>query len=83
MRSKYRHLLVFLQKYIMCEGRFSLAFLFHIQLLGQFQDQPLNFPYYLNISLAKMFTAAKERVVHIEENLYHHGLVKIILMEVL
>ena len=35
------------------------------------------------MSLAKTSTTVKERVAHIEENLYHHGLVKIILMEVL
>ena len=29
-----------------------------------------------------MSTTAKERVTHIEENLYHHGLAKIILVEV-
>lgn len=83
MKSKYLNLLFFLQKYIACEGHFKVAFLFHIQLLAHFHDKPLNFPYYLRMSLMKMSTAAKERGANLEESLYHHGLVKMILVEVL
>lgn len=49
----------------------------------KFRDKPLNFLYYLNNSLVKISMVTKERVTHLDENLYHHGLVKIILMEVL
>ena len=83
LRSKYRRLLFLLQKYITYEGNFGLDFLFHICLLDHFRYKPLNLPYYLRMSLLKIVISTKERVAHIEENLYHHSLVKIIMTKVL
>lgn len=81
--SKYQDLLYFLQKYITCEDCFGPAFLFHVRILAHFYDQPLNLPYYLQISLIKMSATVKDRATTLEENLYHHVLVNIIMTKVL
>lgn len=83
LKCKYQRFIFSLKKYITREGHFELIFLFHMRLLGQFRDDHIKLPYFLTMSLIKMSMAAQDRASNIEEILYHHGLVKIIMLEVL
>ena len=69
------------QKYITCEGRFSsihhyqLRFLAHI--LG---DRPMDLPYFLYKSLLKMYLKLQKILNYSLHNLYHRGLIKILIV---
>jgi hypothetical protein len=61
-----------------CEGRYGLIFLYHLQILMNFIEYPLNMPYYLLCSLYKMskrFKSEKDDSI-----LFHHCLIKIIIV---
>lgn len=70
------------QKYIRCEGHFALTFLYHIIFLLHFYyDQKLNFPFFLQKSLTKMDLKVKGKAQIAETNLFHHGLIKLLVMQ--
>jgi hypothetical protein len=54
LKPRWHDLLAIVKQFIMCEGRFGLVFLYHLQLLMSFIDFPLNMPYFLLRSLYKM-----------------------------
>jgi hypothetical protein len=60
------------------EGIFGLVFLYHLRLLMSFIDFPLNMPYFLLRSLYKMGKRFKRKKS--DSSLFHHGLIKIIIM---
>ena len=66
-----------------CEGNFILVFQYHIRLLSHFLGKPLNLPFYLKMYLVKMANAAEKWTKNIDENLHHHGLIRIIMCEAL
>jgi hypothetical protein len=72
-----------LQKYITCEGHFSLTFLYHIMILLHFKGQRINLPYFLWKSLTNMaaMTQRKFYTRTMEQNLDHHGLVKLLVLD--
>lgn len=80
MIGKWNDLLYVLQKFLTCEGRYSLTFLYHIHLLFHFEsDKLINFSYYLLRSLEKMEKGVqKGKSSHVAYILYHHGLITIL-----
>jgi hypothetical protein len=66
------------KQFVTCEGRFGLVFLYHLRLLMSFMGFPLNMPYYLLRSLYKMGKRFKKQ--RSDSSLFHHGLIKIILI---
>ena len=80
LKSKWRNLLLVIQKFITCEGRFGNMFFYHVRLLMHFIDgNEINLPYFLLCSLRKMATNIQRRIQFIDNALYHHGLVKIMI----
>ena len=71
-----------IQVYITCEGRYGRTMLYHFRLLLHFTGkQPLNMPFYLLKGLTKMASKVQAKP-HIESrNLFHHGLIKLIMLE--
>ena len=69
-------------KYFSCEGRFSRLYTYHIQLLMHFtRVKMLNIPYYLFQSIDKMaFIVQKREYEHQMSSLFHHSLIKIIVL---
>ena len=70
-----------IQKYISCEGRFALVFLYHLWLLAHLvKDDRLSLPFYFLRSLTKMASNFKGSGETIDTYLFHQGLIKILIM---
>jgi hypothetical protein len=54
LKSRWHDLLAIVKQFVTCEGRYGLVFLYHLRLLMNFIDFPLNMPHYLLRSLYKM-----------------------------
>ena len=68
------------QKFITCEGRFSIVYLYHIKLLQHLKGEcEINMPYFLLQSLTKMAKAVQRRQKDKMTSLFHCGLIKIII----
>lgn len=77
LKGKWSSMLLILQKFITCEGRFGFMYVYHIRLLMNFlEDGTLNLPFFLLNSLRRMATNVQKKIEAIETILYHHGLVK-------
>jgi hypothetical protein len=68
-----------IQKFITCEGRFSIIYLYHIKLLQHLRgDCEINMPYFLLQSLSKMAKTVQKQDRNTVRSLYHCGLIKMI-----
>jgi hypothetical protein len=63
---------------VTCEGRYGLVFLYHLRLLMNFIDYPLNMPHYPLCSLYKMSKDFKREKD--DSSLFHHCLIKVIIV---
>jgi len=80
LKEEWATLLLIIQKFITCEGCFGAMYMYHTRLLMNFlENQTLNLPYFLLLSLKKMCTTVQKNIEHIEPHLYHHGLVRILI----
>lgn len=70
--------------YITCEGRYNMVMIYHFKLMNHFtRRNPLNLPYFLHIILSKMAHQVKAKPNKIAGRLSHHGLIKILVCELL
>jgi hypothetical protein len=68
-----------IQKFITCEGRFNIIYLYHIKLLQHLRgDCEINMPYFLLQSLSKMAKTVQKQDRNTRRSLYHCGLIKMI-----
>lgn len=80
LQEKWASLLLIIQKFITCEGRFRSMYMYQTHLLMNFlENQTLNLPYFLLNSLKKVSTTVQKNLGDVESHLYHHGLVKILI----
>ena len=80
LKEEWASLLLFIQKFITCEGRFGAMYMYHTRLLMNFLvNQTLSLPYFLLNSLKKMFVTIQKHLGDVEPHLYHHGLMKILI----
>jgi hypothetical protein len=69
---------------IICEGRFSLIYIYHIRLLMHLNgDYPLNLPYFLLKSLAKMSKRVQSHPSTAKGSLFHQVLIKTLVVSAL
>jgi hypothetical protein len=78
LKTRWHDLLAIVKQFMTCEGRYGLVFLYHLWLLMNFIDYPLNMPHYLLCSLYKMSKRFKREKV--DSSLFHHCLIKIIVV---
>jgi hypothetical protein len=78
LKPRWHSLLLILKQFVTCEGRYGLVFLYHIRLLMNFIGFELDMPFYLLMSLYKMSKRYKRQGIN--SSLFHHGLVKILLV---
>jgi len=79
LKNKWGNMLLILQKFITCEGRFGFMYVYHICLLINFlENGTINLPFFLLNSLRRMATNIQKKIRSIETTMYHHGLVKIL-----
>jgi hypothetical protein len=82
LEEKWKILLKIIQVYITCEGRYGRTMLYHFILLLHFTGKkPLNMPYYLLKSLTKMASKVQAKPQKASNSLFHHGLIKLIVLE--
>jgi hypothetical protein len=73
--------LIVITRLITCEGRYSTFKSCHFRLLAHFQfNKPLNFPFYFLKSLEKMSSQVRKNVTNPHNNLFHHGLIKLLVL---
>jgi hypothetical protein len=82
LEEKWQALLKMIQVYITCEGRYGRTMLYHFRLLLHFTGKkPLNMPFYLLKSLTKMASKVQAKPQKASSSLFHHGLIKLIVLE--
>ena len=81
LKQEFWDLLYLVQKYVTCEGRFALTFIYHLRLLSHLvKDQKLSLPFYFLKSLTKMASKCKGHGDIPESYLFHHGLIKMLVV---
>jgi hypothetical protein len=66
---------------ITCEGRYSTFKACHFRLLAHFLfNKPLNFPFYFLKTLEKMSSQVRKNVTNPHNSLFHHGLIKLLVL---
>jgi hypothetical protein len=78
LKSRWHDLLAIVKQFVTCKGRYGLVFLYHLWLLMNFIDFPLNMPHYLLRSLYKMAKRYKREKA--DSSLFHHCLIKIVIV---
>lgn len=80
IKEEWSTLLLLIQKFITCEGRFGTMYMYHARLMMNFMEgHTLNLPYFMLSSLKKMSSTVQKHVGNIEPHLYHHGFIKILI----
>ena len=80
LKGKWRNMLLIIQKFITCEGRFGCMFFYHARLLMNFlEDKEIKLPYFLLNSLKKMTGMVQKRIQFIDNTMHHHALLKILI----
>jgi hypothetical protein len=81
LEAEWQSVLAVVQKYITCEGRFSIIHFYHMHFLMHLNgDQEMNFPFYLLKSLTKMAKRIQSHPKTAHKILFHQGLIKILVM---
>lgn len=80
LKSKWRSMLLILQKFITYEGIFWCMYVYHIRLLMKFlENGEINLPFFLINSLRKKASNVQKKIEFIDTTMYHNGLVKILI----
>ena len=79
IKEKWHFLLVVIKGFITCEGRYNLFFIYHFRLLMVFMDYELNMHAFLLKILSKMAHLCQIKSLSSKRNVFHHGLVKILI----
>jgi hypothetical protein len=78
LEPQWAQVLIILQRYLTCEGRYTIIFPCHARLLLHFTGTLLNVPFFLLKSLKRMAEQV-QRVSEFRGSLFHFGLVKILI----
>jgi hypothetical protein len=77
IRKESHTALLIIHRYITCEGRFSLVYLYHIRLLIHINgNYPLNLLYLLLKRLSKMSKRVKSHPATTKGSIFHQGLIR-------
>jgi hypothetical protein len=82
MEPQWAQLLAILQRYLTCEGRYTIIFPCHARLLLHFTGTLLNIPFFLLKSLKRMAEQV-QKANEFRGSLFHFGLVKILITSAL
>ena len=81
VKDTFSNLLYNIQRYFTCKGRYHKVYTYHFKLFLHFTGIiSLDLPFYLLRSLAKMSDKVQMKVESCETSLFHHGLVKLIVL---
>jgi hypothetical protein len=81
IKEEYHPMLASLQRFLTCEGRHAITFIYHIRLLLHFEGGPeIDFPYFLWMSLNKMVRGVKSLSKTEKTSIYYQGLIKMLVL---
>jgi len=81
IKDSYANLLFNIQHYFTCEGRYQKVYSYHFKILLHFTGMiSLDFPYFLYRSVARMADKVQLKSQGYETSLFHHGLIKLIVL---
>jgi hypothetical protein len=81
IRDEFLNPLVIITRLVTCEGKYSTFKACHFHLLAHFQfGKPLNFLFYFLKSLEKMSSQVRKNVTNPSHSLFHHGLIKLLVV---
>ena len=67
LKNKWRSMLLILQKFITCEGRFGCMYVYHLRLLMNFlENGDINLPFFLLNSLTRMYSNVQKKIESLE-----------------
>ena len=82
MKENYAKLLMVIQKYFTCEGRFHMVYSYHLRIILNFVGKrSLELPFYLYRSLGKMSDKVQIKIEGNETSLFNHGIMKLLVLE--
>ena len=80
--EEYDRLLFIIQIFFTCEGRYSWVLQCHFKLLLHFTGKKeIDLPFFLFMSLQRMISKAQRKPEKLEKSIFHHALIKLIVME--
>jgi hypothetical protein len=78
----YDKLLLIIQIFFTCEGRYSRVLQYHFKLLLHFTGKrEIDLPYFLFMSLQRMILLAQRKPDKLQKSIFHHALIKLIVIE--
>jgi hypothetical protein len=81
IKEEYYPLIASLQRFLTCEGRYAVTFIYHLRLLLHFEGGPkIDFPYFLLMSFNKMVRGVKSLSKTEKTSIYHQGLIKMLVL---
>jgi hypothetical protein len=81
IKEEYHPMITSLQRFITCEGRYVVTFIYHLRLLLHFEGGlEIDFPYFLWMSLNKMVRGVKSLSKTKKTSIYHKGLIKMLVL---
>ena len=84
LEGRWQQLLKAILVYITYERRYNRVMIYHFKLMNHFIGRiPLKLPFYLHKSLTKMSHQVKAQPSKITGRLSHHGLIQLIVQELL
>jgi hypothetical protein len=79
VREGFQNLLMAIQNFMTCEGRYGITLLYHMWFLLHFYgNQPLNIPFFFLKSLIKMASKVQSHPTFLDSSLLHHCLIKLL-----
>ena len=80
LNNKWRNLIFIIKNFLTCECSFGNMFFYHARLMMNFlEGNEINLPYFLLHRLRKMSRNIHKKIYSIDNALYHHGLVKVLI----
>jgi hypothetical protein len=80
--EEYDKLLFIIQRFFTCEGRYNWVLQYHFKLLLHFTSKKeIDLPFFLFMSLQRMISFAQRKPDKLQKSIFHHGLIKLIVLE--
>lgn len=80
-KDEWQDVITTVQRYITCEGRFSTVHQYQMRILAHLSGaMPMNLPFFLHKSLLKMSLKFHKNPSFSLHNLYHRGLIKMLIV---
>jgi hypothetical protein len=81
IKEEYPPMIASLQRFLTCEGRYVVIFIYHLRFLLHFEGgREIDFSYFLWMSLNKMVRGVKSLSKTEKTSIYHQGLIKMLVL---